>query len=53
MAVAATAIRGASTIYAVGSRKICCDLALEFGATEIINYREGDIVEQILVIIEN
>ena len=48
MAVAGAAIRGASTIYAVGSRKNCCDLALEFGATEIINYREGDIVEQIM-----
>lgn len=48
MAVAATAIRGAAEIYAVGSRKNCCDLALEFGATDIINYREGDIVEQIM-----
>lgn len=48
MAVAGAAIRGASTIYAVGSRKNCADLALEFGATEIINYKEGDIVEQIL-----
>ncbi len=48
MAVAGAAIRGASKIYAVGSRKNCADLALEFGATEIINYKEGDIVEQIM-----
>ncbi len=48
MSVAATALRGAANIYAVGSRKNCADLALEFGATNIINYREGDIVEQIL-----
>ena len=48
MSVAGAALRGASHIYAVGSRKNCADLALEFGATEIINYREGDIVEQIL-----
>ncbi len=48
MAVAGAAIRGASTIYAVGSRKNCADLALEFGATEIINYKEGDIVDQIM-----
>lgn len=48
MSVAATAIRGAANIYAVGSRKNCADLALEFGATKVINYREGDIVEQIL-----
>lgn len=48
MSVAGCAIRGAANIYAVGSRKNCCDLAMEFGATEIINYKEGDIVEQIL-----
>ena len=48
MSVAAAAIRGAANIYAVGSRKNCCDLAREFGATDIINYREGDIVEQIM-----
>ncbi len=48
MSVAACAIRGAAEIFAVGSRKNCTDLALEFGATSIINYREGDIVEQIM-----
>ena len=48
MSVAAAAIRGAADIYAVGSRKNCAQLALEFGATAIINYREGDIVEQIM-----
>ena len=48
MSVAAAAIRGAANIYAVGSRKNCADLALEFGATKIVNYREGDIVEQIM-----
>lgn len=48
MAVAAAAIRGAANIYAVGSRKNCANLAKEFGATDIINYREGDIVEAIL-----
>jgi len=48
MAVAGAAIRGASEIYAVGSRKKCADLALQFGATKIINYKDGDIVEHIL-----
>ena len=48
MSVAAAAIRGAANIYAVGSRKNCADLALEFGATKIINYRDGDIVAQIM-----
>lgn len=48
MSVAAAAIRGAANIYAVGSRKNCSDLAMEFGATHTVNYRNGDIVEQIL-----
>ena len=48
MSVAAAAIRGAANIYAVGSRKNCADLAREFGATDIINYKEGDIVQQIM-----
>lgn len=48
MSVAAAALRGAANIYAVGSRKNCCDLALEFGATDIINYKHGDITEQIM-----
>lgn len=48
MSVAGAVLRGAANIYAVGSRKNCCDLALEFGATDIINYRNGDIVEQIM-----
>lgn len=48
MAVAGAAIRGASDIYAVGSRPNCVALAKEYGATDIINYREGDIVEQIM-----
>lgn len=48
MAVAGAALRGASTIFAVGSRPLCSQIAKEYGATEIINYREGDIVEQVL-----
>ncbi len=48
MAVAGAALRGASNIYAVGSRKVCADVAREYGATDIINYKEGDIVEQIM-----
>lgn len=48
MAVAGAALRGASHIYAVGSRPNCVQLAKEYGATDIINYHEGDIVEQIM-----
>ena len=48
MAVAGAALRGASHLYAVGSRPNCVELAKEYGATDIINYRQGDIVEQIM-----
>ena len=48
MAVAGAAIRGASEIFAVGSRPNCVQAAKDFGATEIVNYRNGDIVEQVL-----
>lgn len=48
MAVAGAALRGASRIYAVGSRPNCIQIAKEYGATEIVNYREGDIVEQVM-----
>lgn len=48
MCVAATAIGGGANIYAVGSRANCANLAREFGATDVVNYRNGDIVEQIL-----
>jgi threonine dehydrogenase-like Zn-dependent dehydrogenase len=48
MAVAGAALRGASYLYAVGSRANCVKAAREYGATDIINYREGDIVDQIM-----
>jgi threonine dehydrogenase-like Zn-dependent dehydrogenase len=48
MAVAGAALRGASNLYAVGSRKKCTEVAREYGATDIINYRDGSIVEQIM-----
>jgi isopropanol dehydrogenase (NADP+) len=48
MAVAGASIRGASRLFAVGSRPKCIEVAKEFGATDIINYKEVDIVEQIL-----
>ncbi len=48
MSVAGAVLRGASRVFAVGSRPNCVKAAGEYGATDIINYREGDIVEQIL-----
>ncbi|WP_020614709.1 NAD(P)-dependent alcohol dehydrogenase [Sediminispirochaeta bajacaliforniensis] len=48
MAVAGAALSGAANIYAVGSRPVCSQVAKEYGATDIINYRDGDLVEQIM-----
>nr|BAN40396.1 NADP-dependent alcohol dehydrogenase, putative [Entamoeba invadens] len=48
MSVAGANHLGASRIFAIGSRKGCCDIAMKYGATDIINYKNGDIVDQIL-----
>lgn len=48
MSVAGTSLRGASKIFAVGSRPNCIEAAKAYGANEIINYKDGDIAEQIL-----
>ena len=48
MAVAAAAHLGASRIIAVGSRKRCVELARQYGATDIVDYHNGDIAQQVL-----
>ncbi|HJJ41754.1 MAG TPA: NAD(P)-dependent alcohol dehydrogenase [Methanocorpusculum sp.] len=48
MAVAGANLMGASHILAVGTRPNCVAAAKGYGATDIINYKNGDIVEQVL-----
>lgn len=48
MSVAGAAIRGASEIYAVGSRPNCIEIAKDYGATHIINYKNGSIEDQVM-----
>ena len=48
MAVAGSVLRGAGRVFAVGSRKKCQEVAKFYGATDIINYKDGNIVDQIL-----
>lgn len=48
MSVASAAIRGASRIIAVGTRANCIKIAKEYGATDIISYRDGSIDQQVL-----
>lgn len=48
MAVAGAALRGAGRILAVGTRPNCIALAKEYGATDIISYKDGSIDEQVM-----
>jgi len=46
-AIAGAVLKGAGRIIAVGSRKNCQEVARQYGANDVINYKDGDIVEQI------
>lgn len=48
MAVEGARHLGAARILAVGSRPVCAELAKEFGATEVLSYKDGDVVEQVM-----
>lgn len=48
MSVAGAALRGASEIYAVGTRPNCVKVAKKYGATKIISYKTGTIEEQVM-----
>lgn len=48
MAVRAAHLRGAARIFAVGTRPVCVQVAREYGATDIVSYKAGDIVKQII-----
>ncbi len=50
MAVAGARLRGAGRIYGIGTRPNCAALAKEYGATDIVSYKEGDVVQQILAL---
>lgn len=48
MSVRGACLRGAGRLIAVGSRANCVRMAKEYGATDIVNYKKGDIVEQVM-----
>ena len=48
MSVAGSALRGAGRIIAIGRRPITLELAKEYGATDVLNYQDGPIDEQVL-----
>ena len=47
MAVAGARLRGAGRIIAIGSRPKCTELARFYGATDIVNYKDGDPLRQV------
>ena len=50
MAVAGAKLRGAGRLFAVGSRPACVEAAKYYGATDIINYKDGPVEEQIFAL---
>lgn len=53
MAVAGANLRGAGRIIAVGSRELCQNVAREYGATDILSYKDGDLVENVMKLTNN
>jgi threonine dehydrogenase-like Zn-dependent dehydrogenase len=50
MGVAGAALRGAGRIIAVGSRPKTVELARQYGATDIIDYKNGPILDQVMAL---
>ena len=53
MAVASAQLRGAGRIIAIGTRPNCVELAKEYGATDILSYKDGNLVAQIMELTNN
>lgn len=47
MAVAGSVLRGAGRIFAVGTRPNCVALAKQYGASQVLSYKDGDLVKQV------
>ena len=53
MSVKGSALKGAGRILAVGTRPNCVSLAKEYGATDIISYKDGPIDKQVMELTNN
>lgn len=53
MAVKGSALRGAGRIIGVGTRSNCVELAKEYGCSDVISYKNGDIAEQVFALTKN
>lgn len=47
-AIAAAALKGAGKIYAIGTNPIGAEIAKKWGATDIVSYKDGNVIEQIM-----
>jgi threonine dehydrogenase-like Zn-dependent dehydrogenase len=47
MAVAGSQLKGAGRIIVVGTRHNCVKIAKEYGASDVVSYKDGDIVDQV------
>lgn len=52
MSVAGSVLMGAGRLIAVGTRPDCVKLAKEYGATDIVSYKEGSVRDQIMALTE-
>lgn len=48
MCVRGAILKGAARVIGIGSREVCFEVAKEFGATDLVDYRNGDVCEQVL-----
>jgi len=48
MAINAAIIQGAARVFAVGHRKACFDVAKIYGATDLIDYHDGNVADLVL-----
>ena len=48
MGVCGALMKGAGRVFGVGSRQVCFDVGKKYGVTDCINYKDGNIVDQIL-----
>ncbi|MDR1320121.1 MAG: zinc-binding dehydrogenase [Gracilibacteraceae bacterium] len=47
LGICACILKGAGRVIGIGSRPICFDIAKEYGATDLVNYKDGDVVDQV------
>jgi len=50
MGVCAAKLKGAARIIGIGSRPVSIKVAWEYGATDIVSYKDGDVVEQVFAL---